>query len=336
VLGGPGSGSEGCGTLTNLLEVRNLRVTYRSGRGDLIAVDGVDLGIKPGHILGLVGESGSGKSSLARALVHLIPASAGSILLDGLDVTHVSGGHLRQLRKRVQMVFQDPYTSLNPRMSVGETLDEALAEHRRFTRVDRQAEVARLLTLVGLKPEDASSFPFQFSGGQRQRVAIARALAVQPDLIIADEITSALDVSVQASVLNLLRDLRQRLGLAFLLISHNLAVVHYLCDSVAVMHLGKIVEQADAKPLFDSPRHPYTRVLLDSVPKLRGRQTHVPIEGDVPDPHDPPSGCRFRTRCAIGPLSHPERTICKDIDPHTVAGNNPHQTACHFPLEGRA
>jgi peptide/nickel transport system ATP-binding protein len=319
----------------SLLELEDLRVAYPSGRGDLLAVDGVDLSVPANWTVGLVGESGSGKSTLAKAVVGLVPISGGSIRLHGADLSRLSARERTRLRKRVQLIFQDPYSSLNPRMTVREAIAEPLIAHFSLSRAERQREVERLLRLVGLSPSDANHFPFQFSGGQRQRIAIARALAVRPELIVADEITSALDVSVQSAILNLLQELQRETGVSCLLISHNLAVVRFLSESIAVMHLGKIVEVGLAEDIFTRPHHPYTRALIDSVPRLhhRGESGFGQLSGDLPDPHDPPSGCRFRTRCPIGPLTHRERTVCVDEDPHRGAKSRPHLAACHFTAE---
>lgn len=255
----------------SLLAVESLRVTYGGGRDALNAVDGVDLSLDAGSTLGLVGESGSGKSTLAKAIVGLAPVRSGRIAIDGEDVGRLSGSAAKRIRKRVQLVFQDPYSSLNPRMTVGAAIEEPMAAHLELSRDERRSEIVRLLELVGLSASHAQLYPSQFSGGQRQRIAIARALAVRPELIIADEITSALDVSVQATVLNLLRELQQATGVALLVISHNLAVVRYLSPSVAVMHRGKVVESGATQQVFGSPQDPYTRVLIESVPRLRRR-----------------------------------------------------------------
>jgi peptide/nickel transport system ATP-binding protein len=319
----------------SLLEIEQLRVTYGSGSGALHAVDGVDMSLAAGKTLGLIGESGSGKSTLAKAIVGLAPIREGILRFDGEDVRRPSGRRLKRLRRRIQLVFQDPYSSLNPRLTIGESIDEPLLTHRELSRAERGREVGRLLDLVGLAETDRRLYPFQFSGGQRQRIAIARALAVQPELIIADEITSALDVSVQASILNLLRDLQLETGVTLLVVSHNLAVVGYLADEIAVMHLGKIVEVGPATGLFRHPRHPYTNVLIDSVPRLHRRGgPSVPVVGELPDPHHPPSGCRFHTRCPVGPLADPGRGLCRTSDPHTDACTRPHSAACHYVPSG--
>jgi oligopeptide transport system ATP-binding protein len=292
----------------------------------LRAVDGVDLDIGRGQALALVGESGSGKSTLALALAGLHPVDRGEICLDGKVLrAHRS----RADQRRIQMVFQDPYSSLNPRLTVGGMLAELLRVHHVVPREDVHACSAELLTLVGLGEDALRAHPRQFSGGQRQRVAIARALALRPDVLVADEPVSALDVSVQATILNLLRDLRRELGLSLLLISHNLAVVRHLCDQVAVMYLGRIVEVAPTEQLFSAPRHPYTRALLAAIPRLAesaGDARAPAIAGDPPSPLRIPSGCRFRTRC---PMAQPR---CEQEDPALAASpDDPgHQAACHF------
>ena len=295
----------------------------------LRAVDGVDLDIRPGEALALVGESGSGKSTLALALCGLRPVDAGDITLNG----KVVGARRSPAdRRRVQMVFQDPYSSLNPRLTVGGVLRELLRVHHVVPRGQASAESKRLLSLVGLPEEAVGAYPRQFSGGQRQRIAIARALALRPEVLIADEPVSALDVSVQATILNLLASLRAELGLSLLLISHNLAVVRHLCDRVAVMYLGRIVEVAPTEELFSEPQHPYTRALLAAIPRLAAGalDAEAPaITGDPPSPLRIPSGCRFRTRC---PIAQPR---CEQEDPElTSAAQAPeHLAACHFAFE---
>jgi oligopeptide/dipeptide ABC transporter ATP-binding protein len=313
------------------LELQGVRVTYGVGARALTAVDGVDLQVPRGRTLALVGESGCGKSTIAKAIVGLAPTVGGRVLLDGRDVTSERARRAARFRQRVQMVFQDPYSSLNPRMTVADALDEALALHTPLGRAGRRTRIAELLDMVTMSAEAADRYPAEFSGGQRQRIAIARALATNPEVVIADEITSALDVSVQASILNLMRDIQQRTGVAVLLITHNLAVARYFSHRTAVMYLGRIVENGDEE-LYVSPRHPYTRALLDASPSLAAHRTErVRLSGDLPDPHDPPSGCRFRTRCPIGPLTHPDRTVCAERVPPTVLPDGA-AVACHFPL----
>jgi peptide/nickel transport system ATP-binding protein len=310
----------------NILEIRGLTVRFGTGRKTLAAVDGIDLDVPRGGVLGLVGESGSGKSTVARAVVGLARPAGGQILLNGTDLT-AGSAERKAARRTVQMIFQDPYASLNPRMTVSAIIGEAL--RLRGGGADR---IPRLLEEVGLDPSSASRYPRQLSGGQRQRVAIARALAVEPELIIADEITSSLDVSVQAQVLNLLRDIQRRTGLSVLFIAHNVAVVRYLSDSVAVMYMGRIVEAAPADEFFRGPQHPYSRTLLESVPQLAGGAqppAWTPL-GEPGDPHEPPAACRFHPRCPVGPAAAGDRDICRTLDPSSDAAARPHHAACHF------
>jgi peptide/nickel transport system ATP-binding protein len=321
------------------LRFEQVTVRYGTGAAALDAVAGVDLTVPSGSVVGLVGESGSGKSSLARAAVGLAPLTAGTIRLDGRDVT----GRDADRRHPVQMVFQDPYSSLDPRMSIGASIAEAMQGVR--GRSARGSEVARLLDLVSLDPGRAGLLPSALSGGQRQRVALARALAARPEVVIADEITSALDVSVQGAVLNLIRRIRRELGLSLLFISHNLAVVRYVSDVIAVMYLGRLVEVGPTEAVLADPQHPYTRSLLESAPRLGSRLMGSPLLGgrpagaaddseldvDIADPHDPPTGCRFHPRCPVGPRVLPLRGICVDVDPTVDAAARPHRAACHFP-----
>jgi peptide/nickel transport system ATP-binding protein len=300
-------------------------VSVRYGR--LTAVDGVSLTVPSGQVVGLVGESGSGKSTLARAAAGLAPVSAGRVRLDGVDVRRLPR------RRPLQMVFQDPYSSLDPRMAIGESITEAMPPST--ARAERRAEVARLLELVNLDPDRAGMLPGQLSGGQRQRVALARALAGRPKVLIADEITSALDVSVQGAVLNLVRDVQRRLALSMLFISHNLAVVRYVSDVVAVMYLGRIVEAGPAEQVLTEPKHPYTRDLLAAAPSARRNLLDdtgddALADTEPADPHHPPSGCRYHPRCPIGPLVHADRTLCVTDDPAGEAADRPHSAACHY------
>ncbi|MFD3579995.1 ABC transporter ATP-binding protein [Streptomyces sp. NPDC058644] len=312
------------------LVFEQVSVRYGSGRGRLTAVDGVSLTVPSGQVVGLVGESGSGKSTLARSAVGLAPISAGRVLLDGTDVRRLSG------HRPLQMVFQDPHSSLDPRMSVGASIGEAMPRGDRAK--EKRAEVARLLELVNLDPGRAKALPAQLSGGQLQRVALARALAGKPRVVIADEITSALDVSVQGAVLNLVRDVRQRLGLSMLFISHNLAVVRYLSDIIAVMYLGRIVEAGPAEQVLRGPQHPYTRDLLSAAPSwntplfedLGAAGTAGTADAEPSDPHRPPPGCRYHPRCALGPLARDGRDLCRTADPAQDAERRPHRAACHF------
>jgi len=320
----------------SLLEIEGLEVRYGSGRSALVAVDGVSLHVEPGASVGIVGESGSGKSTLARAIVQIVPTSAGRLVLDGRDVTNARGRELRHVRDRVQIVFQDPFASLNPRMTIGATLEEAIGLRRRGERDGgpRDAELEQLLEYVTLERSVLPRYPNQLSGGQLQRVSIARALAARPRLLILDEVTSALDVSVQAAILNLLAHLRETLGLTYICISHDLSVIGYLCETVMVLYLGQAVELSSCAELFAAPRHPYSRTLLDSVPQVHRRVIDAVVGGDVPDPRRPPPGCRFHPRCPRGPLAYPERTVCRTEDPHGALAVGAHGTvACHFPLE---
>jgi peptide/nickel transport system ATP-binding protein len=314
-----------------MLDLRDLRVVYGSGRHAFAAVDRATLSIPAGGTLGLVGESGSGKSTIARALVGLTPVASGTISLEGEDVTAARARSARAYRKRVQMVFQDPFSSLNPRMTIGEMLGEAVA-----IRLDgggrsaRRTEAVRAIELVGLGAGTLDRYPHQFSGGQRQRIALARALAIQPKVVILDEVTSALDVSVQAAMLNLLKELQAELGLSYLFISHDLAVVGAMSDRVAVMYLGQLLEEAPAEQLFAAPQHPYTRALIDSVPAFHAERRAAQVRGQVPDPHNPPAGCRFHPRCAIGPRVFPDRQVCVLSDPQDDKEQRLHDAACHF------
>ena len=313
-----------------MLEVRNLAVRYGAGPTAVTAVDRFDLTIPTGSTVGLVGESGCGKSTVARTLVGLVRLKAGTITLDGEDFTAHRRRNAAEFRRKVQMIFQDPYASLNPRMTVEQMLGEAVGLVTRHDRSGRHDEVLALLDKVGLKTTALSRYPHQFSGGQRQRIAIARALAVKPELIVNDEVTSALDVSVQAAILNLLRDLQRELRLTYLFISHDLSTVRYMSDTVAVMYLGRVVEVAPVQELFASAAHPYTQALLASVPEVGAKRRHAPLVGDLIDPSSPPPGCRFQTRCPVGPNIDPKRTVCREIDPQVVAANKVHHSACHF------
>ena len=323
------------------LRFEDVTIRFGSRRHGLTAVDCVDLTVPPGQVVGLVGESGSGKTTLARAAVGLTPVTGGRILLDGEPLRDRAGRHAR---RRLQIVFQDPTSSLDPRMTAGESIAEAMPRDIRRSAASRTSETRRLLGLVELATDVAGTYPAQLSGGQRQRVALARALAGQPDVIIADEITSSLDVSIQGTVLNLVRDLHRRLGLSMLFISHNLAVVRYVSDIVAVMYLGQIVECGPADDVLQDPQHPYTRELLAAAPQPEAMVGHprgmapalldadltarAVSDAEPADPHRPPPGCRFHPRCPIGPLVLAERDICRDAEP-TGAGHL-HRAACHF------
>jgi len=318
---------------TPLLQVRELRKWFPVpgtgwlGRGAHVrAVDSVDLELSAGKTLGLVGESGCGKSTLGRLILRLIEADAGQVLFDGQDVRALDRARLRPLRREMQIIFQDPFASLNPRMSVGEAIGEGLRIHRLGDRRAREARVHELLEVVGLRPDHARRYPHEFSGGQRQRLGIARALALEPKLIVADEPVSSLDVSIQAQILNLLLELQRRSGHAYLFISHDLRVVRHLCDRVAVMYLGKIVESADAEALYRAPQHPYTEALLSAVPvpDPTRRARRIVVGGDVPSPIAPPSGCAFHPRCpkAVARCSQ-ETPALREVRPG-------HRSACHL------
>jgi len=289
-------------TAAPLIEVRALKRYFGDKARPVRAVDGVSFAIHRGETLGLVGESGSGKSTIGRTVLRLLDCSGGQVLYRGDDIGTLSNERMRKLRSKLQIIFQDPYASLNPKMRIGAVLGEALATHGLHQgRGEQDRRIAELLELVGLRPEHASRFPHEFSGGQRQRIGIARALAVEPEFIVADEPLSALDVSIQAQVINLLAELRERLSLTMLFISHDLDVVEYLCDRVVVLYLGHVMEIAPTAELFARPLHPYTRALLAASPKPDPtiESIAVPLQGDIPSPVNPPSGCVFRTRCPL-------------------------------------
>ncbi len=310
-----------------LLEVRDLTVVFqRKGEEPFRAVDGVSFDVQPGEIFSLVGESGCGKTTLGRSILRLIEPTSGTVTFDGTDVLALKGAELRRLRRQMQIIFQDPFSSLNPRMTIGAIVREGLTIHRIAEGAAAEARVRQLLAEVGLRPEYTSRYPHEFSGGQRQRVGIARALSVEPRFIVCDEPVSALDVSVQAQVVNLLQDLQRERGLAYLFIAHDLSVVEHIADRVAVMYLGRIVEIDAADAVFGDPRHPYTRGLLSAIPVASpgARRERRLLEGDVPSPIDPPPGCHLHPRCPYaGELSRRERPPLDD-DGHG------HATACHF------
>ena len=319
-----------------LLQVRDLvkyfpvtqGVLFKRTIGQVKAVDGVSFSLGAGETLGVVGESGCGKSTLARVLMRLEPATSRQVLFEGEDMLALKGAALRRMRRKIQMVFQDPYTSLNPRMTVGDIVGEPFEIHTEVApKGDRRKAVQDLLDVVGLNPEHINRYPHQFSGGQRQRIGIARALALKPDLIVCDEPVSALDVSIQAQVMNLLGDLKSEFGLSYVFIAHDLSVVRHLSDRVAVMYLGKLVETGTEEEIYERSSHPYTQALLSAVPvpdpTARATKAVIRLDGDVPSPIDPPSGCRFRTRCWKA------QDVCSTEEPLLVERQG-HLSACHF------
>ena len=319
----------------NLLEVKNLR-KYFPIRGGILsrvvanvkAVEDVSFNIKPGEVVGLVGESGSGKTTVGRTILRLIEPSAGEVLYDGVDVTKLNKASMREYRRRMQIIFQDPFASLNPRMSVGDIIGEAMTIHNLAKGKDREQKVASLLEKVGLSPNHMRRYPHEFSGGQRQRIGIARALAVDPKFIVADEPVSALDVSIQAQVVNLLQDLKAELGLTLLFIAHDLGVVEYISDHVIVMYLGRIVELGSAAALYEAPSHPYSKALLSALPLLdpTARRERIILQGDVPSPIDPPKGCAFHPRCQVENKS----PACFTEIPKLRTLGNGSLAACHM------
>jgi oligopeptide transport system ATP-binding protein len=318
-----------------LIDVRNLKVYFPVSSGlifqrkvaDVKAVDGVTFQIKRGETLGLVGESGCGKSTTGRAILQLYRPTEGEIKFGETELTSLKGGDLRRMRRRMQMIFQDPYASLNPRMSVGAIVGEPLAIHGLARGAERRERIAELMRIVGLNPYYANRFPHEFSGGQRQRIGVARALAVEPDFIVCDEPVSALDVSIQAQIINLLEDLQEQFGLTYLFIAHDLSVVRHISDRVAVMYLGKIMELTSRDELYDNPLHPYTKALLSAVPipdpELEGTRERIILSGDVPSPMHPPPGCVFHTRC---PIAIDE---CRQVIPEWREVSRDHWVACH-------
>ncbi len=334
------AGTDGSAADAPLLEVVNLKkhfpvragIVFSRTVGAVRAVDDVSFNVRKGQTLALVGESGCGKSTTARTVLRLLEPTSGRIIFDGQDITNAKSRDLRRLRREMQIVFQDPYASLNPRQTVRATLREPFRIHG----LPEQGKVDELLERVGLAPEHASRYPHEFSGGQRQRVGIARAISLNPKLVICDEPVSALDVSIQAQVINLLEDLQRELGLTYLFIAHDLSVVRHIATDVAVMYLGTIVELADRDTLFERPSHPYTQALISAVPipdpiKERARQRII-ISGDVPSPANPPSGCRFRTRCQVfaNELSESERARCVNEPPELIDRGQGHPVACHY------
>ncbi len=316
-----------------LLEIKNLCKTFKvagktpgSKKQSLQAVDNISFELMPGETFGLVGESGCGKSTTGKLILRLIEADGGEIHFQGHDLTQLTDARIRPLRRDLQMIFQDPFSSLNPRMRVGQIIAEPLKIHGLVENGQLQQELERLLNIVGLDPSHIDRYPHEFSGGQRQRIGIARALAVRPQLIIADEPVSALDVSIQAQVINLMQDIQEEFGLTYLFIAHDLAVVEHICDRVAVMYLGRIVELAPAREIYSAPRHPYTEALLASVPipDPESKKKTVPLQGEVPSPINRPAGCHFHPRCRYA------EDVCRTEAPELNEIHAEHFTACHF------
>lgn len=307
-----------------LLSVQGLTKQFPTRNGVVRAVDGVSFDVKRGTIVGLVGESGSGKTTAGRCTLRLIEPNEGRIIFDGVDLRELSEREMRAYRSRLQIIFQDPYSSLNPRLRVDEIIGEALDIHRPLQGTAKRDRIAELLQRVGLNSDAARRFPHEFSGGQRQRIGIARALAVEPDFIVADEPVSALDVSVQAQVLNLIQDLQESFGLTMLFIAHDLSVVEYLCDEVVVMYLGRVMERGPSREIYAMPRHPYTQALLSAapLPDPKASRQRIVLKGDIPSPMNPPSGCVFRTRCrfAVG--------ACAEVVPPLEHVGSDHYVAC--------
>ncbi|MFK7693391.1 ABC transporter ATP-binding protein [Paenibacillus sp. HJGM_3] len=315
---------------SNLIEVRNLKKFFNIGKGQTLkAVNDINLDIKQGETLGVVGESGCGKSTAGRTILRLYEPTAGSVTFGGTDIYKLSGSKMKALRREMQMIFQDPYASLNPRMTISDIIGEALDVHKLVgSKAERKKRVEELLDLVGLNPDHATRYPHEFSGGQRQRIGIARALAVDPKFIICDEPISALDVSIQAQVVNLLQELQDKMGLTYLFIAHDLSMVKHISDRVAVMYLGKVVELAESSELYANPTHPYTKALLSAIPipdpEIEATRERIVLHGDLPSPVNPPSGCPFRTRC---PLASEK---CVQVEPPLVETKSGHWTACHY------
>ncbi len=316
-----------------LLEVKNLKKYFpiqagflNKTVGHIKAVDGIDLTVYSGETLGIVGESGCGKSTTGRTILRLLEPTDGEVWFDNKDLAKLSKKEMRRMRKDIQMIFQDPFASLNPRKTIKQTLMESLNVHGIGTKEERLKRLEDMIQVVGLRPEHLARHPHDFSGGQRQRISIARALVVNPKLIIADEPVSALDVSIQSQVLNLLKDLKKDFQLTMLFISHDLSVVKHLCDRVAVMYLGRVVEIADKNSLFTNPRHPYTKALLSAIPKAnpKVKRERILLQGDLPSPANPPSGCTFHPRC------HYATDLCKTTPPTLKEGIQGHMVSCHF------
>ncbi|HEY5034878.1 MAG TPA: oligopeptide/dipeptide ABC transporter ATP-binding protein [Candidatus Dormibacteraeota bacterium] len=314
-----------------LVRVENVVKYFPAGRGQSVkAVDGVSFEIRQGETLGLVGESGCGKSTLARLVTQLIPVTSGKIFIGDVELTKLRGEKLRQQRRQLQVIFQDPFASLDPRMTVGDIIAEPLDNFKVMRGKARDQRIQELLRLVGLNPNFDNRYPHEFSGGQRQRIGIARALALNPSLVVCDEAISALDVSIQAQIVNLLEDLQRELKLTYLFIAHDLSVVRHISDRVMVMYLGKIVEVADSTQTYTNPKHPYTKALLSAIPvpdpKVQRGRRLVELTGEIPSPLHPPSGCRFHTRCPIARLPAP----CAETEPPLEEKDRDHLAACHF------
>lgn len=317
-----------------LLEVRGLKVYYpikeqftlQKNRSYVKAVDGISFEINRGETLGLVGESGCGKSTTGRAILRLAKTKEGQVLFEGKDILTISKKEMKNIRKKIQLIFQDPFASLNPRMTIGDTLEEVLYVHKLGNKIERKKKVEELIEMVGLKKSHMLRYPHEFSGGQRQRIVIARALAVDPSLIICDEPVSALDVSIQSQIINLLEDLQKSFDLTYLFIAHDLSVVKHISNRIAVMYLGKIVEIAESNELFIKPQHPYTKALLSAIPVCDPeiRREKILLEGDIPSPANPPKGCRFHNRCSSA------KDICAVEDPICTDIGGGHIVACHF------
>jgi len=307
-----------------LLSVQGLTKQFQTRSGTVRAVDGVSFDVRRGTIVGLVGESGSGKTTAGRCTLRLVEPNEGRIIFDGVDLRTLPEREMRAYRSRLQIIFQDPYSSLNPRLRIDQIIGEALDIHRPVKGGARRDRIAELLERVGLNPDAARRFPHEFSGGQRQRIGIARALAVEPDFIVADEPVSALDVSVQAQVLNLIQDLQQSFGLTMLFIAHDLSVVEYLCDEVVVMYLGRVMERGPSREIYAMPRHPYTQALLSAapIPDPAASRQRIVLKGDIPSPMNPPSGCVFRTRCRYAVEA------CAEIVPPLEDVGSNHHVAC--------
>ncbi|MCW5695104.1 MAG: ATP-binding cassette domain-containing protein [Bauldia sp.] len=307
----------------SLLQVSGLHTRYETNDGVLRAVDGVSFAIEAGETVGLVGESGCGKSTLGKTLVGLVPASEGEVTFDGAEISHLSPAALKPVRRRLQMIFQDPFGSLNPRQSIGQILTAPLAVHGVRSAAERRAQALAMVRRVGLPDDTLQRFPHEFSGGQRQRIGVARALILAPQLVVCDEPVSALDLSIQAQILNLLVEMKSELDLAYLFVSHDLSVVRYFADRVLVMYLGRIVESATYDTIWSRPRHPYTRALMEAVPDPLRRRTAAPLSGDLPSARNVPSGCRFHPRCPFA------TDLCRSADPALRSVEPGHEVACH-------